>query len=315
MPNGTPDTDLQRYVFEVTDQRLARLTFEISRVVRFSSEVAVHDLRVAVRRFSQALRIFKRCFRGKQVRRIRRELKHIITVGGEVRNCDMALKVLSKSKRQIPDAKPKLEARRHESERELQALLRIWVQRKSSRKWRSDLAATFSKNSVQFHRDLLKTARQALYLMAEDFFDRGSRAAQSKVSEDDLHQFRIACKKFRYTLEMFVAVYQNELKQGLMKIERVQSLLGDINDCEAARSLLSAFEGSESVLASLKKRQRKRIAEFQKYWVSTFGREGQKRAWKDLLSHPSATADFKKPADRNGTAPAWISGDASSAVA
>src|SRR5882757_9680946 len=54
----------------------------------------VHDLRVAIRRFSQALRIFKSSFSKKDVKRARAALKKTMTLAGEARNFDIAAKVL-----------------------------------------------------------------------------------------------------------------------------------------------------------------------------------------------------------------------------
>ena len=74
-----------------------------------------------------------------------------------------------------------------------------------------------------------------------------------------MHRFRIVAKKYRYTLELL------EPPSPLVeRIKRVSALLGDINDCETAAEIVPAL-GSR-----LRKRQRKKIEAFRKYWTAEF---------------------------------------------
>src|SRR6516162_2098998 len=91
-------TVTRRYAREQAERLLGRLAFQTGRAIKSHSAESVHDLRVAIRRFAQALRVFKVCFRGKELRKIRRELKGTMSAAGEVRNHDIVLKLLAKSK-------------------------------------------------------------------------------------------------------------------------------------------------------------------------------------------------------------------------
>ena len=111
------DRETRRFASDQVDKRLERLAVEIREVVKSGDSDAVHDLRVAVRRFWQALSVFKLCFRGKALHNIRRQLKRIMSLAGEVRNCDLALKLLSKwTQLKRVGVRPKLHTRRRESE-------------------------------------------------------------------------------------------------------------------------------------------------------------------------------------------------------
>jgi CHAD domain-containing protein len=294
--------ETRTFASEQADKRLGRLAFEIGRVAKSRNADAVHDLRVTLRRFSQALRVFKPCFRGKESRKIRRELKQIMTLAGEVRNCDIALKLLSKSKRgDDTDVRSKLQSRRRESERVLVATLKRWQARKSSRKWRSVLEIAVVQTPQNFH--LAKTAQQLLLRMAGDFFEFGNRAARAKASPAELHQFRIASKKFRYSLELFTPLYGPSLNPLLGKIKRTQGLLGDVNDCETVRAMISQYKDADGLTVWLRKRQRKRIAEFQKYWGEAFGVGAERRSWSDFLRHTTGKSrEVRKPIARRGVA-------------
>lgn len=293
----------RRFAREQADRLLGRLAFQIGRAIKSHNADTIHDLRVIIRRFVQTLRVFKPCFHGKALRKIRRELKHIMAVAGEVRNHDIALRLLAKSKRaELTALKPKIQSRRREAERSLVTSLKPWLERKSSLKWRAALERATGQSGEDFCKTpIAKTARQMLPRMAQDFFERGDKAASAKASPRELHRFRIASKKFRYTLELFSSVNGPPLKAKLEAIKPIQTLLGDINDLETVRSMLGQYEGAEGVAAWLKKRQRKRLLEFREYWATTLAPEAERRTWIDLLEHlalePRAA---KKPAARSG---------------
>jgi CHAD domain-containing protein len=298
--------ETRKFASEQADKSLGRLAFEIGRVVKYRNADAVHDLRVAVRRFSQTLRVFKPCFRGKEPRKIRRELKRIMVLAGEVRNCDIALKLLAKSKQAERIAvRPKLQSRRREAEHVLVAMLKRWQERKSSRKWRSVLEISATETAQPLVKaSVAKTARTLLPRMAEDFFELGARAARTKASPAELHQFRIATKKFRYSLELFTPLYGAASAPLLGNIKQAQGLLGDVNDCETVRAMIAQYKGGDGVMAWLRKRQRKGIAQFQQYWGEAFGPSMETRNWSDLLRHTAAKSLEVKPPIRRAAAAA-----------
>jgi len=296
-------TETGKFAYEQAYRRLGRLAFQINQTIRSRDAEAVHDLRVAIRRFSQVLRVFKPCFRGKEGRKIRRQLKQIMDLAGEVRNCDIALKLLAKSlRRDTTGLRPKLEDLRREGERALVAFLKHWVDRQSSLKWRGAVASAATTNSdASTKAPIARTAQRMLPRMAQEFFENGNEAASSKTSPRGLHKFRIASKKFRYTLELFTSVYGPSLESSLERIRRIQGLLGDINDCDTVRSMLSQYKEADKVTSWLKKRQHRRIEEFQRYWTETFAPDGELRNWRALLSHPAGEIrEARKPAARSG---------------
>ncbi len=52
------------------------------------------------------------------------------------------------------------------------------------------------------------------------------------LAQDRHHEMRIDAKRFRYTLEVCRAAYQGRLDGYLGTIKRIQTLLGDIHDCD-----------------------------------------------------------------------------------
>jgi len=302
-----PDSnETLRFGVEHAQRQLGRLAFQINRTAKSRDPEAVHDLRVAIRTFTQTIRVFEPCFPGKEMRKIRRRLKKIMVPSGEIRNCDVALKLLAKS--HLADAahvRTKLHGRRTEFEHVLVGLLKRWMERKRSLKWRAALNSALStKAAAAFGGDAIgKTAGQTLRRMARDFFEQGNEASQASTPLEGLHQFRIATKKFRYTLELFAPLYGPPLSDGLARIKRIQTLLGDINDCAIVRDLVSQYGGGDPLKGRLKKRQRKKAEEFYRRWEEEFGDAKKVRSWIVYLgSLDRGPGEAKKPVARRMSA-------------
>ena len=295
-----PEIETRKFALDQAERRLGRLALQINRTAESRDAEAVHDLRVALRRFSQVLRIFKPCFRGKEARKIRRELKQMMGLAGEVRNCDIALKLMAKAhRRDTTGLPPKIKNLRREGERSLIAFLRHWIDRKSSLKWRGVLASTTTTNDEAFAKaTIAKTAQRMLPRMTEQFFKRGNEAAKMTASPSELHQFRISSKKFRYTLELFTSLYGPPLNTFLQKIRRGQRLLGDINDCETVIDMLSPYK-SDGLRSWLKKRQHRKIEQFQRFWTETFAAGVESQKWSALLGRTAGShRQTRKPPAR-----------------
>jgi hypothetical protein len=75
-------------------ERLRTLTASIRRAAKHPGDAAsIHRLRVSIRRFSQALRVFDGCF--SHPRKMRRRLRGLMDLCGATRDCDVAAEVLA----------------------------------------------------------------------------------------------------------------------------------------------------------------------------------------------------------------------------
>jgi CHAD domain-containing protein len=278
---------------------LGRLAFQMNLAKKAPDSASVHDLRVSIRRFTQVLGVFKSSFPGKETRKIRRRMKKLMTLAGAVRNLDIALKLLSKSRAaEAASLRPKLEIQRKESGRVLTGALNRRIERKSSLKWRTALeAALAGGDGADSRMAIAETARGILPKMAADFLDRGKGAAQAKLSPEKLHSFRIASKKFRYTLELFTPLYGTSLNAWLESVKGIQTVLGDINDCETVAQIIADYKGSGPAAGWLKKRQRRKVEQFSRIWLKEFGDAETVRTRIRSLSHPGQA--LRKPAGRS----------------
>jgi CHAD domain-containing protein len=293
--------ETRKFAGQSASKLLGRLAFQMNSTKKAADADSVHDLRVSIRRFNQALGAFKSCFPGKETRKIRRRTKKLMTLAGTVRNFDIALKLLAKSHiAEVADLRSKLESQRKESSRVLIDALKRRIERKSSLKWRRALESALAGGKRPSCRIPVKeTASRILPQIAADFVERGSAAAQSKVSLEKLHAFRIASKKFRYTLELFAPLYGSSLNSWLESIKGIQTVLGDINDCVTVSQMLADEKGAGPAIAWLKKRERRKVERFSRLWLEEFGDQEGVRNRIHWLSHPGPA--IKKPAGRSRT--------------
>lgn len=286
---------METYPFAVgqATRLLERLAFEINGAVHAPRADAVHDLRVAIRRFTQVLSACKACFPARPVRKMRRQLKLIMTLAGEVRDTDVALQLISAAGDRSLEAK--LRARRKTAAKSLLSSLKNWMMRKSVSKWRRVLESGIPPREVRQGK-AESFAHQELPRLAGRFFREGERAAAAGASAGERHRFRLAAKKFRYTLELFAQFYSPAAAHWTAQVKELQSLLGAINDCRSVRALVEALGGNPKIDASLKRRQRRKSLQFRRAWTEHFGADACAKQWMERLSHPP-----RKPITRSAT--------------
>jgi CHAD domain-containing protein len=89
------------------------------------------------------------------------------------------------------------------------------------------------------------------------------------------HNMRIAAKRLRYALEIFEPCPGEEAKVARLSAKRLQSVLGDLHDCDL---MLAKVESIGSVAAILRHRRRRLFQEFVELWQA----ETSKGTWAAL---------------------------------
>lgn len=92
-------------------------------------------------------------------------------------------------------------------------------------------------------------------------------AASALVPEasEEQHSMRIAAKRLRYVLELFGPCLGEEAEEERQTAKRLQSILGDLHDCDL---MLGKVEGIGSVEAVLHERRQRLFREFIEFWQS-----------------------------------------------
>jgi triphosphatase len=273
------------FVIAQATRLLERLVFHINGAAHSHAPDAVHDLRVAVRRFTQALAIGKPCFPLRAVKKIRRRTKVMMTLASAVRDCDIALKFVTRSKAEDAAAvEVKLRSRRANARKILAASLQRWTARNSVSKWRHALGAEAQAAASKFA-TVEDVAYRKLPRLAEAFFRDGRRAASQEASAEQLHKFRLAAKKFRYTLELFAELYGPAAGEWVEQLRATQTLLGSISDCSVTRRLVEDMGAGGGMVAALKNRQKRKTREFRQAWEEGLGSAGAAKQWVHALHH------------------------------
>jgi CHAD domain-containing protein len=119
---------------------LRRLAFQVSRAARSADHEAVHDLRVSIRRLSRCLRAFSQFYPPHTWKKVRSQLGHLMDAAGDVRDRDIAAKMLEQAGMEASDpAFHLLRQERLHAARHLTAVLNHWKQHSLSRRWRVEL--------------------------------------------------------------------------------------------------------------------------------------------------------------------------------
>jgi CHAD domain-containing protein len=203
----------------------------------------------------------------------------------EVRDRDIALLLLSERVAVATDElQQQFRIEREKAAATLAASLTRWVQRGLHKSWR-DASRRHRDSAPAAARLVGITARRLLPGLAKDYFAFGKRAARDKASAKELHQFRITAKTLRYTLDLFSPPVGTSRGSLYSQILGIQKLLGDVNDCETLRRLLSHKKGTRRIIDALEKRQNKKTEQFRRKWKNGVSDPSIVRLWLDDLRH------------------------------
>lgn len=261
-------TPKARFVHQQADRLLTDLRRKLARTAKSAGPTSVHDLRVAIRRFLQALALFKATFPAPQRKKVHRKLKRIMYPAGKVRNSDIAALLISRLDPQsAPQLCRRIRRERKTAERKLTQSLRRLVDRDLPAKWRValELDGAAARNGSG-PRNIRPAEQNRVREMATKFLALGKQAASPETSAQEVHRFRIASKKFRYTLELVEPFYGAGLLPWLDRVKAIQSILGDANDCETVREMASRWNTGEGLIAKLDERQKRKLKKFRREW-------------------------------------------------
>jgi CHAD domain-containing protein len=220
---------------------------------------SIHHLRVAIRRFTQVLRVFDGLFN--HPRKMRHALRGVMDLCGEARNCDIAPEVLTEAG-VPPDSalEKRLKRRRARAGRDLVKLLDRWRVHSHMRIWE----------------DWLKTQPgdapppQLLPRLSREFFAAGREAAKAGAGYRQMHQFRLLTKRLRYTVEIVGGEVVGSGEAQLERLRGLQERLGAINDCVTTADIVDDIgPGAASrrkIKAALNRLLERRAADFRVYW-------------------------------------------------
>lgn len=136
----TPPDTMREYAISKILVLMDDLVAALKLAAEAPDEEAVHKLRVAIRRFQQALRLFRQYLKAGGVEKIKTKLQAIMQIAGELRNHDIAIG-LTKDAGGNAIA---LADQRAEYDQQLATAVRPLVVTTLARKWRRQLGLDFA---------------------------------------------------------------------------------------------------------------------------------------------------------------------------
>lgn len=275
--------NLEAYAKAQLDARLKKLATNLRKTAKDAEETEhIHDLRVAIRRFTQALRVFDYLLQHGHVRRMKRKLRKVMDLCGETRNCDIAAESLKAAGVALDGLLNRsLEKARERSATELTDVLTGWKISARTAAWRGWLQPEAGPNQT-----ILSSAKRTLAPLVRDFLEAGAVALKPDSTPEEMHRFRLLSKRLRYTLEIFQPVLGSECQQAIGVIRELQEYLGAVNDCVASADLIGELGKSGAsarrAKSALRRLLRKRVDAFRKYWRGHMA-EKQESWWQDWI--------------------------------
>jgi CHAD domain-containing protein len=239
----------------------------------------VHQLRVATRRAIAALKLYRDWLPKGKRRWFTKRLKDIRQAAGNARDLDVlyhrlnakhggqyagVLKLIAEERAATQPEIIAIADRCHADNRLQQKSYKLHGQIGPL-----DEAAAASDASF------LTWAGSRLHSIAEKFFDAQPAA---NVDWSALHQFRIAGKKLRYTMELVAPAFGSELReQQYPVVQKLQEKLGSINDFVVAREVLQKLSGKaidgtvknqlDALIAEQEALRDQAITDFRAWWT------------------------------------------------
>ena len=237
-------------------KQLNRLVKQVEGAKIAKDPECIHQMRVASRHLRSSLPIFKECF-PQNHKKWRKEIKKITKELGTARDLDVQIIFLEDFIKKM---------NQHQDTRGISRLILRQKQARQKQQKKVNKAIDIFQSSgivdeiTQISRQIIGQSKLkklpsryvinlpaivdlinthlADILSYEDFiYDPGS--------DIQLHNLRKACKRLRYTLELFEPLYQSKLKDPIKKMKHFQTLLGDIHDCDVWRDFLPVFLENE----------------------------------------------------------------------
>lgn len=264
------------------EQRWQNFLSELRRCKRSFSEESVHDLRVATRRLVSTLAILEVILPDDRIRRTRRRLKRLFDALSPLRDVQVQLLTVEEKSRQYPGLETLITVLKVR-ERLLMKSIDSRIRKIHTVQWSYTIRSLKKEIRLQFSNPVSYAGgRTAAQGAAAAAFTRAMFRREQIIPGDprSLHRFRVAFKKFRYTMEALQPLFSSVRKKNLKAMDAYQTRLGNIQDAEVlgrrvARYALSRPPTIRRALTGYRREQeqekRKLIAAFLKSADELYG--------------------------------------------
>ncbi|MDY0170935.1 MAG: CHAD domain-containing protein [Thermoguttaceae bacterium] len=250
-------------------QQAQRLSAQFEGIRAAEDIECIHRARVASRRLRAGLRMFQDHLQPEVYRRWRKHIRRVTSGLGDARDKDVQIEFLCRAFCELHEASlfpgvARLLADLEKQRERVQPKVVEAVDRIERSRVLDEMQAALkevrgtgkSDKAVSRSAAVYREAEQRINAQLEELLGHEGGLADPSASAEH-HAMRIAAKRLRYTIEIVKPVYDKSLDAMLKAVKRIQTLLGDIHDCDVWAERLDVFA----------ERQRQRI-------IDRFGHEG-----------------------------------------
>ncbi len=241
----TPAAEAVRFIIE---NLISVMQANLPGVLEDIDSEFLHDFRVSVRRARSLLSQMKGVLDTRTTARLQPQLKAMGAITGDVRDLDVYLLKKEAYIALVPEVlKSGIDSlfrtlqrkRRYARKRMVKAMagtafnaaladLDVFVQ--------SDPLA--ESDAPGGARPIGDAAKAVIYNRYRRIIKKGSRISDT-TPDERLHELRIDCKKLRYLMEFFTSLFpEDQMKQLVKQLKRLQENLGDFNDLSVQQAFL-----------------------------------------------------------------------------
>ena len=228
----------------------------------------VHRLRVATREANAAIQVFEEFLPKKPRRQILRKLKQIRKAAANARDLDVFIENHRQNEMRNKRLFKRLIKKRKKAQ---QPIVAVFDKTRGESRYRKHIAKLLSglqQAADESDQHFSTWASTRISQLVEEFFN------QNPVNVNDsrqLHQFRIAAKKFRYSTNVLsAALPPGTFAEVNVKFKTLQDILGEINDHVVAVRRLKTLKNSNNKVRKLLARENELLqsarSNFSQYW-------------------------------------------------
>ncbi|HEY3379132.1 MAG TPA: CHAD domain-containing protein [Armatimonadota bacterium] len=248
-----PDDGFCLFAAETLQELLRALVQEIPGVRQAEDIEYIHRMRVASRRLRTSLTLFAEGLPGKKVAEWQKQVRRITRALGAARDTDVQIDFLQQYQQTLPEKRERvgiirLLLRLRQQRADLQRRVLASLERLEETQIISEMEGSLRQILVRAR--LAQTVDRSPYLYEQAYMRVALRLEEMLAYEPyirqpecitELHAMRIAAKRLRYTMQIFAAIYPDELQNALQAAKAVQTLLGDIHDSDVWETSLAEF--------------------------------------------------------------------------
>jgi CHAD domain-containing protein len=208
-------------------------------------ESAVHDLRVAARRFVASLFLLQAVTESKSAGRLRRRLKRLVRNFGLLRDLQVHKSILKEA--HGPDVPIAFTSHLYFLENQARQDARRYLTDERQLELQDSIRKVHERAERQLplipNREVQSRIRSALNVQREKY--HAAERSDYSAHPDRLHALRVSARKLRYGLEAARSVVNIPAALELRRLRRQQSELGHDHDLQVARERYGAWKKTQ----------------------------------------------------------------------